>query len=245
MFGKFGRAVAFIFTFILLSSCSYPDRDMVTITVPRDLPIVDISGESPYMDLFVFDGRRCFHRFISAGQVDVTVPVMKGALCLFTITPYGRYSSVSAYLEPGMDRPSRFSPLHSQLIVFLTDVAMHNPGLVADADMSSIIGTYPDTDRVDRMKLLEYLEKGDPGDPSVPDLEAAVHHVGIDTYIPGLWRSDRDDMADIVISHMGDDPVLELPEGIYHYFHEDGRHHLMIVVASDGRHSSRLDLTAW
>ena len=239
------REAAVIIIVILFSSCSYPDEDIITLILPSYLPIVDISGESPYMDLYVFDGEKCYHRFIRSGQSEITVPVRKGVLALFTLKPYGKYSTVSSYMEPGMDGPVLFFPEASQLIEFYTDLAVHNPALIANTSISSLLEICPEPDRLDKMKILSYLETGDEEDPVVPDLSGELFEIGIDTYIPGLWRSDRADMSDFLVSHNTEKLVLDLHEGVYHYFHEDGMHHLMIVVTGDGKHSSRLDYTVW
>lgn len=257
MFREFRKALVII-SIVMFSSCSYPDENIITLNVPTHLPIVDISGESPYMDAYIFDGEKSYHRFIRSGETEITVPVKKGVLSLFTLTPYGKYSSVSSYLEPDMEENSMFSPVHSQLIQFYTDVALHNPGLIANADIASLIEIYPETDSIDKRKLLEFLEKGPDADDEesedegeeeeeipIPDLSAPLMEVTIDTYIPGLWKSDRADMEDFYVSHTSGGLVLKLYEGVYHYFHEDGHHHMMIVVTEDGRHTSRLDYPQW
>ena len=253
MFRRIRKAIILV-SIVMFSSCCYPDENIVTLTLPTHLPIVDISGESPYMDAYIFDGERTYHRFIRSGETEITVPVKKGVMSLFTLKPYGKYSSVSSYLEPDMETCSMFSPVHSQMIEFYTDIACRNPDIIANTSMSALIELYPETDGVDKMKLLEFLEKG-PGteDPEeeedveiqVPDLSSPLQRITIDTYIPGLWRSDRADMEDFHVSYTADELVLDLHEGVYHYFHEDGGHHMMIVVTSDGRHTSRLDYPVW
>ena len=255
MFRRFRETLILLFI-VMFSSCSYPDENIITLTLPTHLPIVDISGESPYMDAYIFDGERTYHRFIRSGETEITVPVKKGVMSLFTLKPYGKYSSVSAYLEPDMESCSMFSPVHSQLIEFYTDIASRNPDIIANTSMTTLIELYPETDGVDKMKLLEFLEKGpEGGNPKddgedgieidVPDLSAPLHEIAVDTYIPGLWRSDRADMEDFHVSYTADELVLELHEGVYHYFHEDGGHHMMIVVTMDGKHTSRLDYPVW
>ena len=254
MFRRIGKTIA-ILLLLMFSSCSYPDENIITLTIPTHLPIVDISGESPYMDAYIFDGEKCYHRFIRSGETEITVPVKKGVMSLFTLKPYGKYSSVSAYLEPDMEECSMFSPTHSQMMEFYTDVARYNPCIIANSSMTALIELYPETDGVDKMKILSFLEKGpdteDLGkddeeiEVKVPDLSAKLWDISIDTYIPGRWISDRSDMEDFYVSYTSDELVLKLYEGVYHYFHEDGGHHMMIVVTSDGRHTSRLDYPVW
>ena len=260
MFRGFRKAIIFI-SIVMFSSCSYPDENIITLKLPTHLPIVDISGESPYMDAYIFDGERSYHRFIRSGETEITVPVKKGVMSLFTLTPYGKYSSVSSYLEPNMEENSMFSPVHSQLIEFYTDVAIHNPSLIANTDLSNLIELYPETDSINKRKLLEFLEKGpavdhdemEDGDESeegdleipIPDISSSLMEVTIDTYIPGLWKSDRADMEDFHVSYTAESLRLKLYEGVYHYFHEDGHHHMVIVVTEDGRYTSRLDYPVW
>ena len=93
MFSRIWRLISFLLVPLMFSSCSFPDENIITLTLPTYLPIVDVSGDSPYMDLYVFDGRKVYHQFIKPGQTEITVPVVKGMMSLFTLTPYGKYSS--------------------------------------------------------------------------------------------------------------------------------------------------------
>ncbi len=221
-------------------SCDIPDGRTVVLDIPSFPPIASILSESPFYDLLCFDGYKVRHLFVQKGTSEVSIRVRRGSLVLFVLTPFGEFSPLASWFQPGMSVPSTFSFGTASTVRFLIDVAERNPGLVSSLSFSDLIRDNPDGDSIDRRKLLDALENGNLSGSS--DLAAKKFPVVVETYLHGRWSSDRDDIPDFWTTLSGGPAEIWLYEGFYRFFHENGEHMLVIAVSSDGSSITKLSL---
>ena len=126
-------------------SCDIPDGRTVVLDIPSFPPIASILSESPFYDLLCFDGYKVRHLFVQKGTSEVSIRVRRGSLVLFVLTPFGEFSPLASWFQPGMSVPSTFSFGTASTVRFLIDVAERNPGLVSSLSFSDLFPVVVET----------------------------------------------------------------------------------------------------
>lgn len=223
---------------LLLFSCSFEPKTMVTVTLSQDCPWEQVTGRMMWYLLKYFDGNKVHTIYLEEGDRSITVEVSQGSPAFFVLVPLGTLSPYGGYWNPGDYSTILCYPEYGSFLSMVLDAAEARPLCAKTLNLKALLHKYPDLPSLDRKIFLEGLYDGTLDNLETP--YSRLYQVPLEGILKGRWISSLSLSESFSIDSISKDNAIRLFPGVWYYFNVERGLMLTVVITEEGEYSTRL-----